>query len=156
MNFPANCKRHLLSWPCTKWVQGSTLCNRRFVCLNAGNSPLKKIQIYFCHWIFKCLLLSVKSLCSTPFRFYTITISSRPWSIFPRESNPLNWNIATKFFQQPFPNSPNAHLYVLRYDDTPDHKILHNLVKHSFVLYFCENSKTYPCRNLLHRILYCM
>ena len=42
LNVPANCNKNLLSWLCTKWMQGSSLCNRRFVCLNAGNTPLKK------------------------------------------------------------------------------------------------------------------
>ena len=121
--------------------------NRRFLYLNAVNTPLKKCKYASVIGPLNAFsnLLNLFPPDSTPLELVT------DFGAF----NPFNWNIATKLFQQPFPNSANAHLCVLRYHDKPDHKILHNFVKHSFVLHFCQNSKQYQCRNLLHRILHC-
>ena len=130
-------------------MQGSSLCNRRFVCLNAGNTPLKKYKYISVIGSLNAFSNLLNLFAPPPFRFYTIRISSRLWGIFTKKVTPYTGILQQNSFNSPFQTQP-MHIYFLRYHDTPDQKILHNLVKHSFVLYFCQNSKKYQCRNLLH------
>lgn len=44
---------------------------------------------------------------------------------FQLESNSLNCHIGTKFLSQFFPNPANVHLSAVKYQDTPNHKILY-------------------------------
>ena len=120
-------------------MQGSSLCNRRFICLNADNIPLKKYKYTSVNGSLNAFS-NLLNLFTLPHSDSTSLELVADFGVSSKKKLPLNWNIATKFFQQPFPNSVNAYLCVLRYHDTPHHKILH-----SFVLYFCQNSKKYRC-----------